>query len=124
MCSIAQVRSRAEIGTLISLACFDSGIAPGEHPLSDSRTEIDFNAHAVLRKLPSIKGQPAEDAGWPKPYLIFEGDLRECIEQFSSKPAGQRHLYEIHTAAQGELVCDVMNSGQIAELARQRTASE
>ena len=92
--------------------------------MSDCRTEIDFTAHAVLRKLPSVKGQPAEHAEWPKPYLIFEGDLRECIEQFSAKPAEPRHLYEIHTAAQGELVCDVMNSGQIAELARQRTASE
>ena len=42
------------------------------------------------------------------------------IDQFMAKPAGQRHLYEIHTDAQGELVTDVIISDQITELALHR----
>jgi hypothetical protein len=87
------------------------------------QTEIDFDAPAVLRKLPSIKGQSAQHVDWPTPYLIFDGSLQECIEQFLAKPHGQRHLYEIHTAAQGVVVKSVMDSQEIAQLAGKKVSS-
>jgi len=37
-----------------------------------------------------------------------------------SKPVSQRHLYEIHTAPQGELITAVLSAEQIIELARLR----
>ncbi len=37
-----------------------------------------------------------------------------------SKPASQHHLYEIHTAPQGELIIAVLSVEQIVELARLR----
>jgi hypothetical protein len=37
-----------------------------------------------------------------------------------SKPATQRHLYEIHTAPQAELISGVLSPEQIVELARLR----
>jgi hypothetical protein len=40
-----------------------------------------------------------------RPYLIGEcGTLDECIRQFMELPEAQRHLYEIHTAPQSDLV--------------------
>jgi hypothetical protein len=47
---------------------------------------------------------------WPNPYLIFDGTLGECIDQFLAKPAGSRHLYEIHAAAHADVVSSVMSS--------------
>ena len=81
---------------------------------------IDFEAPAVLRKRPSVNGKPAKDVLWPNPYLVFDGRLGECLDQFLAKPTGQRHLYEIHTAAQGDVVSNVMSSEHITELARSR----
>ena len=54
------------------------------------------------------------------PYSIVEGTLDECIRQFASKPISQQHLYEIHTALQGELITAVLPAKQIIELARLR----
>jgi hypothetical protein len=88
--------------------------------LSDSGTKINFESPAVLRKLPSVKGKPAKDVLWPNPYLVFDGTLGECMDQFLAKPVGQRHLYEIHTAAQAGVVGSVMSSEHICELARLR----
>ena len=90
------------------------------HVLSVGQGKVDFSAAAVLRKRPSLNSQPARQVEWPSPYLVFDGELGECIEQFLAKPPGQRHLYEIHTVAQGEIVGEVMNSDQIVELARKR----
>ena len=42
------------------------------------------------------------------------------MSQFTSKPISQQHLYEIHTAPQGELVTAVLSAKQIIELARLR----
>jgi hypothetical protein len=67
---------------------------------------IDFNAPATLRKWPSIKNERARAADGP--YLIVDGTLDDCIRQFMAKPASQHHLYEIHTAPQGELVSAVL----------------
>ena len=52
--------------------------------------------------------------------MVFEGTLDECIQQFRSKPESQRHLYEIHTAPQAELITAVLSADQIVELARLR----
>ena len=88
--------------------------------LSDSKANVDFDAPAVLRKWPSINGEPVQHVLWPNPYLVFDGRLGECIDQFLAKPASQRHLYQIHTVAQSDMVGSVMSSEHIAELARQR----
>lgn len=88
--------------------------------MSNTEARIDFDAPAVLRKLPSVNGKPAKEVLWPNPYLVFDGRLGECIDQFLAKPAGQRHLYEIHTAAQADVVSNVMSSEHITELARLR----
>jgi hypothetical protein len=52
--------------------------------------------------------------------MVFEGTLDECIRQFMSKPTSQRHLYEIHTSPQAELITAVLSADQIVELARLR----
>ena len=79
--------------------------------------QIKFDAPAVLRKWPSLNNKPISSA---TPYLVAEGTLDECIRQFTSKPVSQLHLYEIHTAPQGELITAVLSARQIIELARLR----
>ena len=84
----------------------------------DDKNHIDFDAPATLRKWSSIKSERASTA--ERPYLIVDGTLDDCIRQFMAKPASQRHLYEIHTAPQGELISGVLSAEQIVELARLR----
>ena len=81
---------------------------------------LDFDAPAVLRKWPSLKSERASAALGASPYLVADGSLDECIRQFMSKPATQRHLYEIHTAPQAELISGVLSPEQSVELARLR----
>ena len=57
---------------------------------------------ASLRKWPSLNNQRSPQA--PGPYLVLDGTLDECLREFMAKPAGSRHLYEIHTQAQPPLV--------------------
>ncbi len=78
---------------------------------------MKFGAPAVLRKWPSLNNERISNA---RPYLVSDGALDECIRQFMSKPASQHHLYEIHTAPQGELIIAVLSVEQIVELARLR----
>jgi hypothetical protein len=78
---------------------------------------MNFDAPAALRKWPSLNNERISDA---RPYLVSDGTLDECIRQFMSKPASQHHLYEIHTAPQGELITAVLSVEQIVELARLR----
>jgi hypothetical protein len=85
--------------------------------MADTHAQINFNAPAVLRKWPSLNNQRSTLA---TPYSIAEGTLDECIRQFTSKPMSQLHLYEIHTAPQGELITAVLSTEQIIELARLR----
>jgi hypothetical protein len=54
------------------------------------------------------------------PYLIVDGTLDDCIRQFMAKPTSQHHLYEIHTAPQGELVSAVLSAIHILEIVRLR----
>jgi hypothetical protein len=85
--------------------------------VADSDVQIKFDAPAVLRKWPSLNFERISNS-WP--YLVAEGTLDECIRQFMSKPASTHHLYEIHTAPQGELITAVLSPEQIVELVRLR----
>ena len=78
---------------------------------------MKFDAPAVLTKWPSLNNERISNA---RPYLVSDGTLDECIRQFMSRPASQHHLYEIHTAPQGEIITAVLSVEQIVELARLR----
>ena len=84
----------------------------------DDKNQINFDAPASLRKWPSIKNERASNALGT--YLLIEGTLDHCIRQFMAKPESQHHLYEIHTAPQGELVSAVLTARVIPEIARLR----
>ena len=86
----------------------------------DDTNRIDFDAPAILRKWPSLKGERITAAEGARPYLVVDGTLGDCIQQFMAKPASQHHLYEIHTAPQGELVPGVMSAKLVLEIARLR----
>jgi hypothetical protein len=88
--------------------------------MSATHVEINFDAPAVLRKWPSIRNERASSAAGGRPYLVAEGSLDDCIRQFMAKPASQHHLYEIHTAPQGELISAVLSAKHIIEIARLR----
>jgi hypothetical protein len=85
--------------------------------MADPDVQIKFDAPAVLRKWPSFNNERNTRS---ISYVLAEGTLDECIRQFMSKPVSQRHLYEIHTAPQGELITAVLSAEQIIELARLR----
>ena len=82
--------------------------------------QIDFDAPAVLRKWPSLNNERVSAAPGARPYLVVEATLGECVRQFMNKPIRQRHLYEIHTAPQTDLVGAVLSAEHIAEIARLR----
>ena len=88
--------------------------------MSSTGVHIDFNAVAVLRKWPSLDSERISVALGARPYLVVDGTLDECIRQFLAKPASQRHLYEIHTAPQTDLVSAVLSAEHIVEIARLR----
>ena len=88
--------------------------------MSEPNVHIDFNTPAILRKWPSLNNERVSASLGARPYLVVEGTLDECIRQFLAKPASQRHLYEIHTAPQADLVSAVMSAEHIAEIARLR----
>jgi hypothetical protein len=88
--------------------------------MSGTGIHIDFDAPAILRKWPSLNSERVSASLGARPYLVVDGSLDECIRQFLAKPAGQRHLYEIHTAAQTDLVSAVLSAEHILEIARLR----
>jgi hypothetical protein len=79
---------------------------------------IDFGAAAVLRKWPSLNNERRTEGTGP--YLLVDGSLDECLREFMAKPTPVRHLYEIHTAPQPQLVIAVLSGEHIVELARLR----
>ena len=84
-------------------------------------TRIDFTAPAELRKWPSVNKQRVSALLGARPYLIGEGGtLDECIQQFMQLPEAQRHLYEIHTAPQSDIVGAILSTEHVVELARLR----
>jgi hypothetical protein len=68
----------------------------------------------------SINNERVSTADGGRPYLIVEGTLDHCIRQFMVKPVNQHHLYEIHTAPQGDLIGPVLSATSIFEVARLR----
>ena len=89
-------------------------------PLNMSDTRIDFGAPATLRKWPSVKNERVSASLGARPYMIIEGTLDECIRKLMSQPKSQRHLYEIHTAPQSDLVSAILSADHIVELVRLR----
>jgi hypothetical protein len=88
--------------------------------MSSTGIHIDFNAAAALRKWPSLNNERISASLGARPYLVVEGSLDDCLRQFLAKPASQRHLYEIHTAPQTDLVSAVLSAEHIVEIARLR----
>jgi len=89
--------------------------------MSDTKFQINFDAPGVLRKWPSIRYERVRVEHGGSPYQIAEGTLDECIGQFMAKPATQHHLYEIHTAPQGETIIPVLSAKHILEIAPLRS---
>jgi hypothetical protein len=85
---------------------------------NSTRTHINFDAPAVLRKWASLQNERKADA--TAPYLVMDGTLDECLQMFMSRLASTRHLYEIHTSPQPPLVDAVMSGDAVVELARLR----
>jgi hypothetical protein len=85
-----------------------------------SDTRINFSAPATLRKWPSLNKERVSASLGARPYIVIEGTLDECIQQFMQYPEAQRHLYEIHTAPQSDLVSAILSTEHVVELARLR----
>ena len=83
--------------------------------VADTDAQINFDAVAVLTRWASLDDEAV--AGEISYDVVAEGTLGECIRQFTSKPMSQLHLYEIHTAPQGESITAVLSAQQIIELA-------
>jgi hypothetical protein len=86
--------------------CFCAPCPRFNSRMSDS--QIDFNAPGELRKWPSLNKERISASLGARPYMISEGALDECIRQFMELREAQRHLYEIHTAPQSDLVSAVL----------------
>ena len=83
-------------------------------------SRIDFRAPATLRKWPSLNDQRVSASLGARSYMIIEGTLDECIRKFMLQPKSQRHLYEIHTVPQSDLVSAILSTEHVVELARLR----
>jgi hypothetical protein len=64
----------------------------------------------VLRKWPSLNKQRVSASLGARPYMINEGTLDECIQEFMQLRETHRHLYEIHTAPQSDIVGPIMST--------------
>ena len=85
-----------------------------------SDTRVDFSAPAILRKWPSVNKERVSASLGARPYMIIEGILDECIQQFMQRPEAQRHLYEMAPAPQSDLVSAILSADHVVELARLR----
>jgi hypothetical protein len=88
--------------------------------MTKTASQIDFEARAELRKWPSRARERVTTSPYAGPYLILDGTLDRCIQEFMAKPASQYHLYEIHTSQQGTLISAVLSAEQIVEIVRLR----
>ena len=88
--------------------------------MPDNEVQINFDAAATLKKWPSVNNERVSASLGARPYLIIDGTLDECIRKFMSQPISPRHLHEIHTAPQSDLVSSVLSGEHIVELARLR----
>jgi len=78
--------------------------------MPDKEAQINFDAPATLRKWPSLNNERINASLGARPYMIIDGTLDECIRKFMSQPTSQHHLYEIHTAAQSDLVTAILSA--------------
>jgi hypothetical protein len=85
--------------------------------VSVRETKVDFGAAAALHKWPSLANRRRPDR---VSYQVAEGTLDQCISAFMDKPAGARHLYEIHATPQPPLVTATLSPEHIVELSRLR----
>jgi hypothetical protein len=74
----------------------------------------------TLRKWPSVNKERVSASLGARTYMIIEGTLDECIRKFMLQPKSQRHLYEIHTVPQPDLVSAILSTDRVVELARLR----
>ena len=79
-----------------------------------------LSAPATLRKWPSVNKEPVSASLGARTYMIIEGTLDECIRKFMLQPKSQRHLYEIHTVPQSDLVSAILSTEHVVELVRLR----
>jgi hypothetical protein len=86
----------------------------------DQDAKIDFLAPATLKKWPSVNKERVSASLGARPYLIIDGTLDECIGKLMLQPKSQHHLYEIHTAAQSDLVSPILSADHVVELVRLR----
>jgi hypothetical protein len=80
--------------------------------------QVNFDTQAILRKWPSLRNERRTEGTGP--YLLVDGTLDECLQEFMAKPASTRHLYEIHTSPQSRLVSRVLSGDTVVDLARLR----
>jgi hypothetical protein len=71
---------------------------------------------AALRKWPSIKGQRISATDGAAPYMVFEGNLGECIREFLAKPTNQHQLYEIFTEPQPAFDRGILAAPDVTEI--------
>ena len=112
-------RSSACLAACLALQC------PQQEKVDSSSmsdTRIDFSAPATLRKWPSVNNERVSASLGARTYMIIEGTLDECIRKFMLQPKSQRHLYEIHTVPQSDLVSAILSTEHVVELARGRRA--
>jgi hypothetical protein len=102
--------SREAIRRLVEI-----GLMAKEDEHQPAEPRINFEAPAVLRKWPSLRGERRTEGTLP--YLLVEGTLDECVRALMAKPASVRHLYEIHTSPQPPLVSPVLSGERVFELA-------
>jgi hypothetical protein len=79
---------------------------------------VNFDKQAILRKWPSLRNERRTEGTGP--YLLVDGTLDECLQEFMAKPASTRHLYEIHTSPKSRLVSRVLSGDTVVDLARLR----
>ena len=85
--------------------------------MTSTDTHVNVDAPDTLGKWPALNNEGRTGSG---PYLLVDGTLDECIQEFMNKPASIRHLYEIHTSPQPLFVSAVLSEEIVAELARLR----
>jgi hypothetical protein len=101
----------ARHGTRLTFAKPKDGAGLDREVETVADSEINLDGLAVLRKWPSLNSE-----GSAMPCLVAEGNLEECIRQFTLKPMSELQFYEILTAPQGEEVTAVLSARQILEL--------
>jgi hypothetical protein len=88
--------------------------------MSEIKVLIGFDAPAVLRKWPSLNKERISAQLGARPYLVIDSTLAECVREFMAMSVNQRHLYEIHTAPQADLVRAILSGEHLTEIARFR----